>query len=90
MRLLKLYESGIPAWAVFLPAYGGWYRPWLRKLTWLLFIAISLVSMACGFYDLYKNVPYIKEVRAAARIARRCMAAVRRLMRGEGCACQRR
>lgn len=62
MRLLKLYESGLPAWAVFLPSYGCWYRPWLRKLTWLLFILISIVSMACGFYDLYKNVPYIKQV----------------------------
>lgn len=25
-RLLKLYESGLPSWAVFMPAYGLYYR----------------------------------------------------------------
>ncbi|MEW5299613.1 MAG: hypothetical protein WDW36_002609 [Sanguina aurantia] len=65
MRLLKLYESGIPSWAVLLPSYGIWYRPWLRTASWLLFILISIVSMACGFYDLYKNVPYLKVVVSA-------------------------
>ncbi|KAK9820431.1 hypothetical protein WJX72_010299 [[Myrmecia] bisecta] len=61
-RLLKLYESGLPAWAMFMPAYGLWYRPWMRRVTYLLFIAISIFSMACGFYDLYKNVPYLDKV----------------------------
>jgi hypothetical protein len=32
VHLLKLYESGLPAWAVVLPAYGLWYRPWLRRV----------------------------------------------------------
>jgi hypothetical protein len=31
VRLLKLYESGLPGWAVMLPSYGLWYRPWLRR-----------------------------------------------------------
>ena len=62
MRLLKLYESGLPAWAIFLPSYGLWYRPWMRKVAWLAFLAISVFSMACGFYDLYKNVPFLKQV----------------------------
>ncbi|GLC45031.1 hypothetical protein PLESTB_001461200 [Pleodorina starrii] len=62
MRLLKLYESGLPAWAVFMPCYGLPYRPWLRRALWLLFIAISVFSMGCGFYDLYKNVPFLKQV----------------------------
>ena len=26
MRLLKHYESGLPAWAVVLPSYGVFYR----------------------------------------------------------------
>ena len=60
MRLLKLYESGLPAWAVFLPSYGCWYRPWMRRATWLFFLAATCLSMAAGFYDLYKNVPYLK------------------------------
>ncbi|KAJ9533736.1 hypothetical protein QJQ45_026808 [Haematococcus lacustris] len=50
MRLLKLYESGLPSWAVFLPCYGLWYRPWMRTATWLLVTAISIFSMAMGFY----------------------------------------
>ncbi|KAG2491299.1 hypothetical protein HYH03_010305 [Edaphochlamys debaryana] len=56
LRLLKMYESGLPPWAVLLPSYGLPYRPWMRRVLWLLFIAISVFSMTCGFYDLYKNV----------------------------------
>jgi hypothetical protein len=25
-RLLKMYESGLPTWAIFMPAYGFYYR----------------------------------------------------------------
>jgi len=57
-----LYESGLPVWAIFLPTYGLYYRPWMRRLTWILFIAVSVFSMACGFYDLYKNVPHVDKV----------------------------
>ncbi|KAJ9533294.1 hypothetical protein QJQ45_026339, partial [Haematococcus lacustris] len=64
MRLLKLYESGLPSWAVFLPCYGLWYRPWMRTATWLLVTAISIFSMAMGFYDLYKNVPLVRQAMA--------------------------
>lgn len=56
-RLLKLYESGLPAWAMFLPQFGIWYRPWLRYLTWFLFYLFSVVSLLAGFYDLYKSLP---------------------------------
>ncbi|KAI8470479.1 MAG: hypothetical protein J3K34DRAFT_256674 [Monoraphidium minutum] len=62
MRLLKHYESGLPAWAVVLPSYGLFYRPWMRRITWLLFVLVSVVSMALGFYDLYKNVPHFKSL----------------------------
>ncbi|CAD7704505.1 unnamed protein product [Ostreobium quekettii] len=60
VRLLKLLEGGVPTWAVFLPACGFWYRPWMRTVTWLVFIAVSTISLACGFYDLYMNVPFLK------------------------------
>ena len=65
-RLLKLYESGLPVWAIFLPTYGLYYRPWMRRMTWILFIAVSVFSMACGFYDLYKNVPHVDKVSRTA------------------------
>lgn len=68
MRLLKLYESGLPAWAIFLPSYGLWYRPWMRRVAWTAFLAISVFSMACGFYDLYKNVPFLKQVTNRAAV----------------------
>ncbi|KAK9796342.1 hypothetical protein WJX73_010372 [Symbiochloris irregularis] len=61
-HLLKLYESGLPAWAVHMPHYGIFYRPWMRTVTWLLFVAISIFSLIMGFYDLYKNVPYLDQV----------------------------
>lgn len=30
--------------------------------TWLLFVLLSVVSMLMGFYDLWKNVPYFKQI----------------------------
>eukprot|EP00899_Mesostigma_viride_P009282 jgi/Mesvir1/18355/Mv14251-RA.1 len=59
--LLKLYEGGLPSWAVFLPSYGLYYRPCFRKIFRLFIILLSIFSMACGFYDLYKNIPYARE-----------------------------
>lgn len=61
-RLLKLYESGLPAWAIYMPLYRLPYRPWMRTVSYCLFVAISIFSMAMGFYDLIKNVPYLHKV----------------------------
>ncbi|KAL4427891.1 hypothetical protein ABPG75_001980 [Micractinium tetrahymenae] len=61
-RLLRLHESGLPAWAVYAPQYGLYYRPWLRTVTWLLFYAFSAFSFAVGFYDLYKSIPGLQLV----------------------------
>lgn len=71
-RLLKLYESGLPVWAIFLPTYGLYYRPWMRRMTWTMFIVVSVFSMACGFYDLYKNVPHLDQVDHSARTRPLC------------------
>ena len=56
-KLLRMYESGLPAWATFFPRAGLYYKPWLRTLSWILFYAFSLFSLAAGFYDLYKTLP---------------------------------
>ena len=61
-RLLKLYESGLPAWAIYTPLYRMPYRPWMRTVSYCLFIAISIFSMVMGFYDLIKNVPLLHKV----------------------------
>lgn len=55
--LLKLYESGLPSWAVFFCHYGLYYRPWLRLLTWILFYTFTTVSLVIGFYDLWRTLP---------------------------------
>jgi hypothetical protein len=59
---MAMYESGLPTWAILLPSYGLWYRPWLRRVTWITSLLITIFSMACGFYDLYHNVPYLKQL----------------------------
>jgi len=61
-----MYESGIPPWAVLLPSYGMWYRPWLRQLAWLVALAISFFSMTSGMYDLYRHVPFLKQAISVA------------------------
>ena len=68
-RLLKLYESGLPAWAVHMPLWGLCYRPWLRKATYALFVCVSVFSMVMGFYDLLKNVPFLHQARPPSRLA---------------------
>ncbi|CAL5219001.1 g756 [Coccomyxa viridis] len=60
-RLLKLYESGLPAWAIYMPLYRLPYRPWMRKATYCLFILISVFSLVVGYYDIIKNVPLFRK-----------------------------
>jgi hypothetical protein len=63
-HLLKMYESGLPTWAMFLPSYGFYYRPWLRSLTWILFYLFSIFSLTVGFWDLYKTLPGLQSALA--------------------------
>lgn len=63
-RLLKMYESGLPAWSMFLPAYGLYYRPWVRSMTWFLFYLFSVFSLTVGFWDLYKTLPGLQSALA--------------------------
>ena len=34
-------------------------------MTYLLFVLVSAFSLVMGFYDLYKNVPYLDKARTA-------------------------
>ena len=67
--LLQQYEAGLPGWAVNcatnpfvpnLPVHGVWYRPWMRTLLTAVIIVVQVVSMICGFYDLWRNIPFIQ------------------------------
>lgn len=59
--LLTMYERGIPSWAQFLPSYGLPYRPWMRRVMAVVIFIFSLITMLLGFYDLYKNIPQLRE-----------------------------
>lgn len=59
-RLLRMYENGLPSWAVFLPSYGLFYRPWMRTVMTFLIFCVSLSTMLLGFYDLYKHIPLLR------------------------------
>jgi hypothetical protein len=34
----------------------------MRRITYMLFVLVSVFSLVMGFYDLYKNVPYLDKV----------------------------
>jgi hypothetical protein len=68
-KLLRDYEAGLPGWAVNLatnrfvpnlPIIGVWYRPRMRTLLTAVIIIVQVVSMICGFYDLWRNIPFIQ------------------------------
>jgi len=59
--LLKLYEASLPSWTVVLAQYG-YYKPWFRfAVRYIIFLA-SLITMSLGFWDLYKNVPVLRDL----------------------------
>ena len=64
-RLLRLVESGLPEWAVFLPAYGLPYRRWLRQAAKAAWVVVGVLSFAAGFHDLCRNIPGAKHALAA-------------------------
>lgn len=66
-RLLKMLESGLPSWVIFLqsyPVFRKLYRPWMRPLARTMYILVSIITVIIGFYDLYKNVPVLKATAA--------------------------
>ncbi|CAK0848702.1 unnamed protein product, partial [Prorocentrum cordatum] len=57
-HLLRLYESGLPSWAIYLPQYlGGFYRRWMRVAFSMLLLVLSCVSLLLGLYDLFSTFP---------------------------------
>ncbi|XWS30990.1 hypothetical protein CRYUN_Cryun23aG0039100 [Craigia yunnanensis] len=64
LRLLCLLEAGLPSWVIFLQSYPGFchiYCPWMCPLARALYVLISIITVLIGFYDLYKNVPGLKD-----------------------------
>mmetsp|Transcript_14389 Transcript_14389/g.26941 ORF Transcript_14389/g.26941 Transcript_14389/m.26941 type:complete len:552 (-) Transcript_14389:63-1718(-) len=61
-NLLRLCEAGIPAWAIVLPKYIGWYHRFMRHFVAVVAVVISCLSMLLGFYDLYKRIPLVRSL----------------------------
>ncbi|KAF8278258.1 hypothetical protein TcBrA4_0117050 [Trypanosoma cruzi] len=59
-RMLSMYETGMPAWTIFLASTGLPYRRVFR----LIFVGLvniwPLISLFVGLYDLYKHLPRMK------------------------------
>ncbi|ESL08545.1 hypothetical protein TRSC58_03750 [Trypanosoma rangeli SC58] len=59
-RMLSMYETGMPAWTIFLASTGLPYRRVFR----LIFVGLvniwPLISLFVGLYDLYKHLPQMK------------------------------
>ncbi|GAQ77986.1 hypothetical protein KFL_000060510 [Klebsormidium nitens] len=63
-RLLKMLESGLPTWAILVQSYPALchvYRPWMRRVAGYLYFIVSAVTVLIGFYDLYKNLPFVQD-----------------------------
>lgn len=57
-HLLRLLESGLPSWAIYIPQYiGGFYRRWMRIAFSVLLLVLSCVSLLLGLYDLFSTFP---------------------------------
>mmetsp|Transcript_67015 Transcript_67015/g.160610 ORF Transcript_67015/g.160610 Transcript_67015/m.160610 type:complete len:976 (-) Transcript_67015:136-3063(-) len=56
-HLLRRYESGMPAWAIWTSRHFGFHCHTLRILVFYLLLIISLVSMILGLLDLYRKWP---------------------------------
>ena len=58
-RLLRLFETGLPLWAIMCPQYGVPYRPIFRRA--LKFVSFSLILLSCvsGLIELHRAMPAV-------------------------------
>lgn len=61
-RLLSLYETGLPYWALMLATTRLPYRHHLRITVVLLSNLWPFISLFVGFYDLYRHLPHMKRI----------------------------
>jgi len=58
-RLLTLFETGLPLWAILGPQYGLCLpqRPLFRKGLKMAFLGLTLMSVVAGLHELQENLP---------------------------------
>ena len=58
-RLLRLFETGLPLWAIMFPQYGVPYRPLFRKTLKVVSFSLILLSCVSGLIELHQAMPAV-------------------------------
>ena len=61
-RELKLIESGMPSWAMFLPQRRIYYRTWIRIVVQTIAIIWPIVTLIAALIDLYRSFEAIRSI----------------------------
>ena len=71
-RLLTLFETGLPLWAILGPQFGICLpqRPLVRKGLKVAFLALTLMSVVAGLHELQENLPGTPLAKWMPRVAR--------------------
>ena len=71
-RLLTLFETGLPLWAILGPQFGICLpqRPLVRKGLKVAFLALTLMSVVAGLHELQENLPGTPLAKWMPRLAR--------------------
>lgn len=71
-RLLTLFETGLPLWAILGPQFGICLpqRPLVRKGLKVTFLALTLMSVVAGLHELQENLPGTPLAKWMPRLAR--------------------
>lgn len=71
-RLLTLFETGLPLWAILGPQFGICLpqRPLVRKGLKVAFLALTLMSVVAGVHELQENLPGTPLAKWMPRLAR--------------------
>ena len=59
-ELLIHYEASIPSWSSMMARYG-YYKPCMRHVLRCIIIVMTIITFLIGLYDLYKNVPVVRD-----------------------------
>ncbi|KAJ9457526.1 hypothetical protein DIPPA_15822 [Diplonema papillatum] len=59
-KQLKIVESGLPSWAVFLPQRNIYYRKWLRNVVQTIGVVWPIITLIAALIDLYRSFETIR------------------------------
>ena len=65
--LLHVARAGIPAWALALPRWGVFYRPWMRQAAAYVQQLLLIATLAAALYELTVHAPAVYGLVAGGR-----------------------